>query len=110
MTQLAKKKIEQIVKCKRAKLREPIVEALDAERETIKQEYQKKITAIKDQSQDLHAQEDAMTKERDSFIREKHLDRVRPGCYNLHPTLAAFDDETDNQILQLWAKGVIPNE
>jgi len=105
MTQLEKKKIEQIVKCKREKLRKPIVEALEAECETINQEYQTKITAIKDQIQDLYAQDDAMIAERDAIVHKKHLDRV-----NLHPTLAAFDNETDNQILQLWAKGELPNE
>lgn len=91
-----KRRIEELIKCRRERQRLHIEEALDKQRQEIEKPFNEKIEKIQREAETVRvAREEAVKKAGYGKIHER-------GCYDTHPELDKFDAETNKELVALW--------
>lgn len=91
-----KRRIEELIKCRRDRQRQHLVEALGKKREAIEKPYTEKIEKLQREAEDIR-------KQREEMVMKAGYGKIyERGCYDTHPELDAFDAETNKQLVELW--------
>lgn len=91
-----KQRIEELLKCRREKKRLHIVQKLEALRLKIEAPFDEKIDVLQRDAENIRIErEKAVVKAGYGKIRER-------GCYDTHPDLDKFDEETNKMLIDLW--------
>ena len=91
-----KKRIEELIKCSRERKRVHVLEKLNVLREVIEKPFNVEIEKLQREVEDIRIKrEKAVVTSGYSKIRER-------GCYDTHPDLDEFDQETNRILVALW--------
>ena len=91
-----KRRIEELIKCRRDRQRVHLVEALGVKRGVIEKPFTERIETLQREAEAIRLQREEAVK---NAGYGKSYER---GCYDTHPELDAFDAETNKQLVELW--------
>ena len=91
-----KLEIEKLIKCRRERKRVHVLEKLDKARKKIEASFNSEIEELEKQILDIK-------NKRDEAVRDAGYGKIHDrGCYDTHPDLDAFDEETNGELQELW--------
>ncbi len=91
-----KQRIEELIKCARERKRLHVFEIVDKKRQEIEKPFNDKIEELQRKSEEIRI-------EREKKVVSAGYSKIRErGCYDTHPDLDAFDQETNKILVELW--------
>lgn len=93
-----KLEIEKLIKCRRERKRQHLFEKLQKEQEKIQKPFNEKLKELDDKRLKIENEKwEAVKAAGYGKIHER-------GCFDTHPELDAFDEETNQELQKLWER------